>query len=615
MEDSVDKIKSFTRRAVVLGIGKATMLSLLIGRLYYLQTYQGSQYNLLSDKNRIRTRFIMPPRGIIADRNKIQLAIDQPSYRVCILLDDVDNLSETLENYSQLFNYSPQELEQLRQHLHKHSKHIPWILKNNITWDEVAIIELNRYKLNGIFTEKSQIRQYPYGESCSHLLGYVADYSDTQANKINILQIAGSKEGKAGVEKIMNARLSGAPGTIEVEVDAKGQIMRQLSWQDCAKGDNLQLTIDVNLQQYLYDQLLQHKSASGIVIDVTNGSILASISTPSYDPHILVNPTSSSVADWQKIITDPYKPMMNKVMTGLYHPGSSFKLVVALAALEANLISPNDRIECCGYYNLNQHRYHCIRSAYGHGFINIYEAIGQSCDVFFYILAKQVGIERIYDMATKLGLGQKYPESNIDMRPGLIPNREWKKRRYGRVWTAADTILTSIGQGFVLATPLQLAMLAARIGNRQTQVVPNLYLEKEGKVLFQPLDISQASLETVIKGMNYAVNHPQGTAYGSRIENPGLVMIGKTSTSQNKSITAKERAKGLHKEQHLMKWQERDDSIFIGLAPAHNPKYAVCIVCDHVGMSGSKVAAPIAKKVMLYAQQGKGQEKDSERLL
>lgn len=596
------RFKSFSRRVAFLGGGKVLLLSLLAGRMYQLQVVESDKYKTLADENRINLRLLPPPRGTIVDRYGRALAVNQENYRVTLVAEQVRDINTMLDTLSGIISLEDYERQRILREVRRRRGFVPVTVRENLDWRDVSRIEVNAPDLPGLSIEVGQSRQYPFAEDFAHVLGYVSAVSEKDVTGDPLLELPGFKIGKNGVERVFDLNLRGKAGNTQVEVNAVGRVIRELSRQEGQPGANLQLTIDRDLQKLSADRLKEEKSASAVVMDIHTGDVLALSSVPGYDPNEFVTGLSSK--SWRRLINDPYAPLTNKAISGLYAPGSTFKMVVALAALEARIVAPDHRVFCRGHTQLGNARFHCWKR-HGHGWQDMYDAHQNSCDVYFYDIAKRIGVDRIAEMAKRLGLGAK---TGIDLpseKGGVIPTRAWKKALIGTPWQQGETLISGIGQGFILTTPLQLAVMTARIANGGKAVVPRLIRPvgedgKEIEPVFKGLGVSKRSLDVVREGMNRVTNVQRGTAYRARISEEGMEMSGKTGTAQVRRISKAERETRVLKN-HERPWRERDHALFVGYAPSDNPRYAVAVVVEHGG-GGSKVAAPIARDLLLETQ-------------
>ena len=596
------RFKSFSRRVAFLGGGKVLLLSLLAGRMYQLQVIESDKYKTLADENRINLRLLPPPRGTIVDRYGRALAVNQENYRVTLVAEQVNDINTMLDTLSGIISLEDYERHRILREVRRRRGFVPVTVRENLDWRDVSRIEVNAPDLPGLSIEVGQSRQYPFAEDFAHVLGYVSAVSEKEVTGDPLLELPGFKVGKNGVERVFDLNLRGKAGNTQVEVNAVGRVIRELSRQEGQPGVDLRLTIDRDLQKLAADRLKEEKSASAVILDIHNGDVLALSSVPGFDPNEFVTGLSSKT--WRRLINDPYAPLTNKAISGLYAPGSTFKMVVALAALEARIVAPDHRVFCRGHTQLGNARFHCWKR-HGHGWQDMYDAHQNSCDVYFYDIAKRIGIDRIAAMATRFGLGTKTGIELPSEKGGVIPTRAWKKALIGTAWQQGETLISGIGQGFILTTPLQLAVMTARIANGGKAVLPRLIRAaevdgKEEEPVFKDLGISKRSLDVVREGMNRVTNVQQGTAYRVRISEEGMEMSGKTGTAQVRRISKAERDTRVLKN-HERPWRERDHALFVGYAPSDNPRYAVSVIVEHGG-GGSKVAAPIARDLLLATQ-------------
>jgi penicillin-binding protein 2 len=596
------RFKSFSRRVAFLGGGKVLLLSLLVGRMYQIQVVESDKYKTLADENRINLRLLPPPRGTIVDRYGRALAVNQENYRVTLVAEQVRDINTMLDTLSGILPLEDYERHRILREVRRRRGFVPVTVRENLDWRDVSRIEVNAPDLPGLSIEVGQIRQYPFAEDFAHVLGYVSAVSEKDVTGDPLLELPGFKIGKNGIERVFDLNLRGKAGNSQVEVNAVGRVIRELSRQEGQPGADLRLTIDRDLQKLTAGRLKEEKSASAVVMDIHNGDVLAMSSVPGYNPNEFVTGLSSK--SWSRLINDPYAPLTNKAISGLYAPGSTFKMVVALAALEGRIVAPDHRVFCRGHTQVGNARFHCWKR-HGHDWQDMYEAHQNSCDVYFYDIAKRTGIDRIAEMAKRLGFGAK---TGIDLpseKGGVIPTRAWKKALTGTPWQQGETLISGIGQGLILTTPLQLAVMTARIGNGGKAVVPRLIrsVDEDGEEvepIFKDIGISKRSLDVVREGMNRVTNVRRGTAYRARISEEGMEMSGKTGTAQVRRISKAERETGVLKN-HERPWRERDHALFVGYAPSDNPRYAVAVVVEHGG-GGSKVAAPIARDLLLETQ-------------
>ncbi|MBI3418568.1 MAG: penicillin-binding protein 2 [Proteobacteria bacterium] len=582
-----------TRRALIVGGLQVGLFGLLFSRLYSLQIAQGGRFRTLADENRISTRLVLPERGRILDRNGTVLAMPEKNFRADLLPEQTPDIRATLQRLFSLLNFEPAEQQRILKDIKRSHSRLPVLLRDNIDWETLALLELYTPELPGVMIEAGEVRNYPFKENTAHIVGYVGAPTDQEAGDDALLNEPGFRIGKSGVEKFYEENLQGEPGSVQLEVNAYGQQVRELTREESTSGEALKLSLDINLQEFAQNRLLQERSASAIIMDALDGGIYAMASHPSFDPNLFSYGITKE--NWGKMNSDSLTPLFNKTLTGTYAPGSTFKVVVALAALEDG-VNPHTHVFCPGYMDLGNHRFHCWKKG-GHGGMDMHNGIVQSCDVFFYHLGQKVGIDKIAEMAARLGLGAK---TGIDLpheKPGLIPNSEWKKKQFTEGWQPGETLVAAIGQGYILATPLQMAVATARISSG-LKIAPHIiHPDSEAeKPVFAPLGLKPSSLAFIRDAMIGVVS-PGGTAAASRIGVPGYEMGGKTGTSQVRRITRAQRARGVPKNEDRP-WEERDHALFIAFAPSQNPRYVATVVVEHGG-GGSKAAAPIARELLI----------------
>ena len=607
MRRDADRQRVFSRRVALLASGKFLLFSALGARLYYLQALESERYKTLADENRINLRLLAPPRGRIVDRFGAPLAINRQNYRVVVIPEQTGDVESTLDSLGRVIALAAGDRRRTLREANRRRGFVPVTVRENLSWEEVARVEVNAPDLPGVLIEVGQSRDYPHGSETAHVLGYVAAITEDDVGGDPLLQLPEFRVGRTGVEMTYDASLRGSGGSSQVEVNAFGRVIRELNRREGQPGAEIALTLDMELQKFVHRRLAD-ESAACVAIHVHSGEVLAMASTPSFDP----NPFNRglSVEAWRRLMANPRAPLINRAIAGQYAPGSTFKIVVALAALEAGVITPKTRIFCSGKMTLGDSTFHCW-NRFGHGWIETAQAIVESCDVFFYETALRIGIDRIAAMAERFGLGRP---SGIDLpgeESGLVPTREWKQAVIGGAWRPGETVITGIGQGYLLATPLQLAVMIASVVNGGHKLEPFVAgrpaASDAGEALvgaqgaeFVSVGLKRANLELLRSALAGVVNAPEGTARGARIERPGFEMGGKTGTVQVRRIGHAEREQGVRKNEDLP-WQMRDHAIFVGFAPVHEPAYAVAVVVEHGG-SGSKVAAPIARDVLSEIQ-------------
>ncbi len=604
-KDTDESARNVSRRALLLGGGMAAMVAVLGARMRYMQVDQADQFRLLAEENRINIRLIPPSRGLIQDRNGKLIAGNEQNYRIVITREDAGDVAMVLNRLSSLISLSPEDIERTVKEIDRTSPFVPIIVADRLSWDDLSKVALNSPTLPGVSPEVGLSRTYPTRADFSHVVGYVGPVSEKDLEGVSdpdpVLQIPKFQIGKIGVERWMEDQLRGSAGNKRIEVNSVGRVMRELERTDGNPGANIQLTLDVDVQNYVQTRL-GDESAAAVVMDVTNGDLLAIASSPGFDPNLFVRGISQR--DYSGLTENDHRPLANKAVQGAYPPGSTFKVVTALAALEAGLITVDTKVRCPGFIEFGGTKFHCWKRG-GHGAVDMERSLQESCDVYYYEIAQKVGIDKIAEMGRLLGLGQRHDLPMSAISEGVMPNKAWKQESYQADWRIGDTINASIGQGYVLTTPLQLAVMAARVASGRA-IAPRLIHAVDGKVLpvaeTANLGIGGSSLRAIRAGMFSVVNTERGTAYSSRIAAPDMVMAGKTGTSQVRNISAAERASGVVANADLP-WKRRDHALFVAFAPYDAPRYAVSVVVEHGG-GGSAVAAPIARDIMLRAMSG-----------
>jgi penicillin-binding protein 2 len=590
-----EKQRIFTRRAVIFGGLQLTVFATLAGRLFQLQFLREDQYATLSENNRIKLQLIAPERGLILDRMGVSMALNEKNYRLFL---DYSALTQqtfraTVSKLQTLMPLPEKKLKTLET-ARVSSASMPELLRDHLTWEEVSLIELHLLELPGVFIDSGQIRHYPFAEKAAHLIGYVGTVSEDEmaSDSEPLLHLPDFKIGKNGVEKMLEDTLRGTAGVRQLEVNVHGVPVREVSKKGSTPGIPARLTVDSRLQEFSAD-LVKDQSASVVVMEVDTGNVLTLVSMPGFDPDIFS--TGITTEYWKTLSTDKKNPLLNKAVSGQYPPGSTFKMMVGMAGLEAGVITPQSYINCPGQFFLGDHKFQCWKQG-GHGNVRYHEAIEQSCDTFFYTVANRLGIDAYADMARRFGLGHLHGLGIEGEKTGIIPDPDWKMERYKQRWTGGDTINCAIGQGFVLATPLQLAVMTARIASGYA-VEPRLSVPKgEEKPVFDAINISGDLLQTTRDAMIAVVNTPGGTAYAHRITEPRFAYAGKTGTSQVRHLIRE----GMN--QNLLPWEFRHHGLFVGFAPADAPKYACSVAVEHGG-GGAAAAAPVAQQVLLKIQQ------------
>jgi penicillin-binding protein 2 len=601
----MERYRTLARRTVMLGGLQAGMIALLVGRMYYLQVVEAKRYQMLADDNRISMRLIAPSRGLITDRAGVLLANNDQNFRALIVSEQTRDIDRTLGLLSGIVQLAPSEIERIRHDLSRRRRFVPVTVRENLTWEQVSMIEVNAPDLPGVIIDVGEVRSYPLSDQASHLVGYVGAVNEDELSDDNpVLSLPGFKIGKAGIEKSRDADLRGTAGTSEMEVNAYGREIRELSREPGERGRKVTLTIDAQLQMDAHRRLLQERSASAVIMDAQTGAIYALASAPGYDPNVFSKGIPAET--WKALLDDETTPLLDKAIGGEYPPGSTFKLAVALAGLECGAININHTVTCNGTFALGDHTFYC--DAYkkgGHGTLNLIEGIAQSCDVYFYDVGNRTGIDNIAAVANRLGLGRRTGLDIPGEKPGIVPSTAWKKAHTGQPWYPGETISCAIGQGQVAATPVQIATMVARLASGRA-VVPHLAKEIAGATVVRPdwprLDCKPEHIATVIAGMKAATDH--GTGKSVQIKEPGMQMGGKTGTAQVHQYTLAEHDKSrmAHVEGDLP-WKLKNHAWFVGFAPEDDPRYVCAVLVEHAGQFGSEAAGPVAHDLLLLTQQ------------
>jgi len=590
--------KLFTRRAAILAGGQITLFAVLAGRLYDLQVLKSDKYRVLAEDNRMNMRLLAPTRGNILDRYGDPLALNRSNYRVLMIAEQTTDPRNTLESLRDILLMSDAQIALILKRLKRSRPFVPVTVAENLSWQTFARLNALLADYAGVIPDVGEQRFYPMGESAVHVVGYVSAVSEQELTGDPVLELPGFRIGKNGVEQRKDLELRGRAGNRQVEVNAYGREIRELERQDGAAGTDVVTTLDSDLQSYVHRRM-SDESAAAVIMDIHNGDVLAMASTPAYDPNAFNLGLSRKA--WQHLVKHPRTPLINKAVTGLYPPGSTFKMVVAIAALDAGVIDTNFKTYCNGVYKLGTGRFHCWRAKYGgHGHVDLHKGIEQSCDIYFYELARRVGVDRIAKVAEQFGLGEIHDCGVSGIRQGIIPTKAWKQAVIGEKWQLGETLITGIGQGFVLASPLQLAVMTARLANGGRMVKPRLIKnsnddEVAGKSDFPSLGLKLSAFEPVVAAMDAVVNAKRGTARAARIDEELGRMAGKTGTAQVRRISRAERSAGVKKNKDRP-WKQRDHSLFVAYAPVERPTYAASVIVEHGG-SGT-YAAKITKDLL-----------------
>jgi penicillin-binding protein 2 len=601
MHRDAERLRSFSRRTLLVGGAQAAVFGVLAARLYYLQVIAADQYALLADENRINHRLLPPARGLVLDRNGVALARNRPTYRILVIPEQARDLAATLHAVAELIPLAPERVAEVMVDARRRRAFVPITIRDDLTWSEVSRIAVHAPELPGVALDAGLLRDYPMRRVTAHVVGYVGPVSERELSGDPLLELPEFRIGKNGIEKTYDAVLRGRAGISRFEVNALGREIKQLYRQDGEPGADLSLTIDLELQRYAHGRLAKEESASAVVLDVHSGEVLALASVPAFEPGPFGNGLSREA--WRALTTDPRAPLMNKAIGGQYPPGSTFKMIVALAALEAGVAGPDMHVFCPGQLQLGSHTFHCWKR-WGHGKLELVEALAQSCDVFFYELARKVGVDAIAAMARRFGLGAGLGIDLPGERAGLVPDKAWKRAALGASWHQGETLVVGIGQGFVQTTPLQLAVMTARIATGRAVLPAIVHGEAAQSARAaagpaSPIGVSDRALDFVRRGMFAVVNGAHGTARAHQLGRAGVAMAGKTGTSQVRRISRSERQTGVRKNEEKP-WEERDHALFVAFAPHDEPRYAMAVVVEHGG-SGSGTAAPIARDILAKA--------------
>ena len=604
--DTDESSRRINRRALFMGGCMTAMVAVLGARMRYLGVEQADQFRLLAEENRINIRLIPPARGLILDRNGKPVAANEQNYRIVITREGAGDVDRVLNRLSHVISMTQDAMDRAKKDIARNSKFVPVTVADRLSWDDFSRVALNAPALPGVMPEVGLSRIYPRDADFAHVVGYVGPVSEKDLASLEnpdpLLTIPKFQIGKIGVERWMEDDLRGAAGNSRIEVNSVGRVMRELERTEGKPGKDLRLTIDADVQNFVQARL-GDESAACVVMDVDNGDIIAAASSPSFDPNLFVRGISN--LDYSILTSNDHRPLANKVVQGVYPPGSTFKMMTALAALEAGVIDLDTRISCRGFIEMGSRKAHCWKRG-GHGTVDLTRSLAESCDVFYYEVALKVGIDKIAAMCKRFGLGQRHDLPMSAISEGTIPNKDWMLEKHGQDWRMGDTINAAIGQGYVLASPLQLAVMVARIASGKV-VLPRLMRSVGGKdVAFAaaaPIGLDGSLLRAVRGGMFEVINNQRGTAYSARIADETMLWAGKSGTSQVRNISAAERETGVVGNDALP-WKRRDHALFVGFAPAEAPRYSVAVVVEHGG-GGSSVAAPIARDAILRTLYGK----------
>ncbi len=586
----------FTRRALLVAGGQLAALGFLGARLYQVQVEEGARYSTLAEANRISSRLVAPPRGRLLDRFGVVVAGNRQNWRALLIAEQTTDVPATIEAFSRYIPLAESERARIERDLRRHRRFIPIVLREFLSWEDMARIEVNAPELPGVLVDVGTTREYTFGPHLAHVAGYVAPPNDADVAQDTMLALPGMRVGRAGLERTHDATLRGRAGAVQLEVNAVGRVIRELDRQEGTPGRDVTLTIDAALQEQVLGRLGE-ESASAVVMDARNGEVLAMATNPSFDPSLFNSGVSQ--AQWVEWTSNRRAPLINKAASGLYAPGSTYKMVVALAGLEAKAITMNDKVSCPGYLDYGDRRYHCWSKG-GHGMMDLRGALKNSCDVFFYEVARRTGIDKIAAMSNRFGLGVKLGIDLPGTRQGFVPTRAWRAGQ-GKLWNIGDTIVCGIGQGYLQLSPLALATMTARLATGRA-VEPHLTRAIAGAAVpggkpedWPSLGLPERMLSAVREGMWSVINEQGGTATIAKLEIPGVQFAGKTGSVQVRNVTREQREKGYKSEN--LPWELRPHALFVGFAPYDAPRYAVALVVEH-GNAGSAAAAPIARDIM-----------------
>ena len=623
------KLQTINRRVFIIGIAKVIVFAGIIGRLFSLQISENKKYLTLSDKNRLREWRLPPVRGKFIDYFGNIIAGNLNTYQLHVIPEEVVNFRNLMLRLKEILTLDNNEFKKI---IKKKKTQKSWetiVISQNLTWEQFVKINYFLHDLTGAKPVLSVSRNYPFNENYTHVLGYVSEASEKDLIDNELIKknhVPGLKVGKTGLEKTFENELIGTNGVQRYEVNAYGKRIRQIDYKEGNPGNEIKLTIDTEIQK-LCSKLLKNVSGSISVMDIYSGEIIAMQSSPSFNPNLFLFGINQD--DWQLIRNNPLKPLVNKTLSGLYSPGSTFKPMVALSALENKIINKNFKVNCTGKTEMYGQTYHCWKKK-GHGVVNLKSAMKQSCDTYFYEIARKLGVDRLKETSLKFGLGEKVLGKTFNNeKKGLIPDVEWKKNNLGKSWVIGETLITGIGQGYTQTTPLQLCKMTAQLANGGFEIYPKIIMEENDKTIeeiklimnensktldeqsnglkeasemlgltnkteHQRLFKSSKNIKLVREAMFASTNEIRGTSYSSRIEDPKYQFAGKTGTSQVKRIT--KAARELDLKTSEIPYDERDHALYIAFGPYKNPRYALSVVVEHGG-SGSSTAAPIAKKL------------------
>jgi penicillin-binding protein 2 len=583
------KISIINRRKAILTTAKYTFFGLIGLRLLWLQVFQKNKYSILSDRNRFKEWKIAAERGLILDRFNNKIAENRQLYRIALIKGDVTDLDFVLITLNKFLRLDSEIIEKTKTDFTKLRKFQPYVINKNLTWAEFSKINSNLFILNGVQPFISMERHYNYPYEFAHVLGYVGvpNENDLQNQKDDLFRTPGIKIGKLGIEKILNRELIGTPGFTRFEVNAAGRAVRTVEFVDGISGNALKTSLDLELQKLTYQKFGRY-AGSAIAMDIKTGEVLACVSTPSFDTNKFA--FGITQPEFNELLKNERKPLINKFLSGQYSPGSVVKPIIALAALENKIVDQDYTHFCSGKIELYGQEFYCWKDG-GHGKINLKDAIKKSCDIYFYEVARLLGVDRLAETIRKFNFGQTTLKDFDEEKKGLVPDTKWKKNILGKPWLLGETLITGIGQGYILATPMQICKSMAELANGGYVVNPTFYLDEKSKL--SRMDFDTENIKIINEALVAATNEPGGTSYSSRLIGK-LKFAGKTGTSQVTKLTIKDREDNANPNSREYKY--RDHSLFAGFGPIEEPKYAIAVVAEHAG-PGSRVAAPIASSM------------------
>ena len=616
--NTVIKSKLISRRMFLLTVGKVIVLTGVLGRLITLQINESDKYKTLSAKNRFREWKLAPERGVIKDYFNKEIASNRQVYQIHLIPENTQNIDLVFFRLKSILNISDTKIFSLKRKIAKQKPWDPIVISENLNWSEFSRVNLFLHELQGVEPVVSVARVYK-DSSSAHVLGYVSQVSSKDLKNKKYLKkmsVPGIAVGKTGLERRLDKDIIGKVGFQRYEVNAFGKRIKQIQVDQGQAGKNFKTTLDLEVQKYAAE-VLSDKAASVCVMDIYNGDIISLVSSPSYDPNAFVHGIDQDY--WKSLLNNDRKPLINKALSGLYPPGSTIKTLVALSALENKIVRPSKSVKCTGKIEMFGEKFHCWKKK-GHGVVNMRSAIKRSCDVYFYEIARRLGVDRLSETAKKFGLGKKVLNDFVEEKSGVVPSTSWKKKYIGQNWYLGETLHSGIGQGYFQSTPIQLCLMTAQIANGGFKIKPRIIFNKNKNNLkeylkfknenpnqplpsdllasnfdLKPLFKNQENIKIIKDAMYSSSNEPGGTSYRSRLEDKRFTFAGKTGSSQIRKFTESQREAEVKQEQ--LDYKSRDHALFIAFAPVSDPKYAISVVVEHGG-SGSKAAAPIAKKVI-----------------